>query len=79
LCQYGRKNEGITKTGASDEKKNKRLSDYLTDDLKDEIRECSPKEEDLDADSGLVSESGVKRLEGLCESLFKINRQFTNI
>jgi hypothetical protein len=57
----------------------KQCIDYLTEDLKAEVDECSPRPANLHANAGRISESGVQRLEVICKNLFAKNRQFVNI
>jgi hypothetical protein len=54
-------------------------NDHLTEELKEEVDKCSPKEGDRDVESGCMSEAGLQRLKNICEILFKKNREFSSV
>jgi hypothetical protein len=53
--------------------------DYLTEELKEEVDKCLPKEGDRDVESGRIFEAGLQRLKNICEILFKKNREFSSV
>jgi hypothetical protein len=54
-------------------------NDYLTEELKAEVDENSPKEGDRDVESGCISEAGLQHLTKICEIVFKKNREFRSV
>jgi hypothetical protein len=56
-----------------------KYNDYLTEELKEEVDKCSPKEGDRDVESGHNSEARLQRLKNICEILFKKNREFSSV
>lgn len=65
------KKSASTKQGGKRSQKRNQDEDYLTEDLKKEVDECSPMEGDRDQETGCLSAAGLLRLKNICEILFK--------
>ena len=56
-----------------------KYDDHLTEELKEEVDKCSPKEGDRDVKSGCISEAGLQHLKNICEIIFKKKREFCSV
>jgi hypothetical protein len=73
------KKSASTKQGGKRSQKRNQDEDYLTEDLKKEVDECSPMEGDRDQETGCLSAAGLLRLKNICEILFEKGRIFRNV
>ena len=75
--------DGNTNPPVEQKKKGRRSQhkyyDHLTEELKEEVDKCSPKEGDRDVESGRISKAGLQRLKNICEILFKKSREFSSV